>query len=114
MTNRPTSFMRMVSAILMGLSGLGQIGALWLRALTGAALADALLGFVYLIIAIGLFGQSRFSLFLAIVVPALVTGGILYITPQPEQVYKLRMAIDAVVILFSALELWRVRHNQSV
>ena len=53
----------------MCLSGLGQIAALWLRELTGTALVDGLLGTVYVVIGIGLFGHSRFSLFMAIVIP---------------------------------------------
>jgi hypothetical protein len=114
MTNKPASFFRTVAATLMGVSGLGQIAALWLRELTGTALAEALLGSVYLIIAIGLFGQSRFSLFLAMIIPASAMGVILYTGPQPEQVYMLHTVIDTVVILFSAIELWRVRNNVSV
>ena len=114
MANSPVSFLRTVAATLICVSGIGQIAALWLRELTGTALADGLLGSVYLVIGIGLFGQSRFSLFLAIVIPATAIGVILYTGPQPEQVYTLRIAIDAVVALCSALELWRVRHNVSV
>jgi len=114
MANSPPSFFRTVAATLICFSGIGQIAALWLRELTGTALADGLLGSVYLIIGIGLFGQSRFSLFLAIVIPATAIGVILYTGPQPENVYKLHIAFDVVVALFSAIELWRVRHNASV
>ena len=104
---KPTSFLRSVAAAVLCLSGLGLIAALWLQDLSGMALADALLGSVYLVIAIGLMGQSRFSLVLAIVVPAAVIGGILYATPEPVQVYRLRVAVDGVAILFSVLEFVR-------
>ncbi len=114
MTNRPVSFLRTVAAVLICASGIGQIAALWLRELTGTALADGLLGSVYLVVGIGLFGQSRFSLFLAIVIPATAIGVILYTGPQPTQVYNLHIAVDAVVVLCSTIELWRVRHNASV
>ena len=98
----------------MCLSGLGQIAALWLRELTGAALADGLLGTVYLVTGIGLFGHSRFSLFIAIVVPVTVTVLLLYTVPQLEPVYTLRIAVDIVVVLLSAVVLWQVRHHPSV
>jgi len=114
MPNRFISFLRAVAATLMCLSGSGQIAALWLRELTGEALADALLGSVYLIIGIGLFGQSRFSLFMAIVIPLWATGMLLYTVPHPAQVYELRFTTDAMVVLFSAIVLWQVRNNPSV
>ncbi len=98
----------------MCLSGLGQIAALWLRELTGAALADGLLGTVYLVTGIGLFGHSRFSLFMAIVVTATASGMLLYNVPRPEDVYMLRIAVDMAIIVLSAIVLWRVRHHPSV
>jgi len=98
----------------MCLSGLGQIAALWLRELTGTALADGLLGTVYLITAIGLFGHSRFSLFMAILIPATASAVLLYTMPTPEQIYKLRIATDIAIILLSAIVLWQARHRPSV
>lgn len=114
MSNRFTSCLRAVAATLICLSGLAQIAALWLRDLTGAALADALLGTVYLIIGIGLFGHSRFSLFMAIVIPLWASGMLFYTHPQAEPIYTLRFATDALVILFSTIVLWQVRNNPSV
>ena len=112
--NIPASFLRRVAATLMCLSGIGQIGALWLRDLTGVAVADALAGFVYLVVGVGLFGQSRLSLSLGIVVSAAAIALIHYTDPQPTQAYRLHSAIDAIVVLFCIIELWRVRHNASV
>ena len=77
------------------------------------AVADALAGFVYLVIGIGLFGKSRLSLSLGIVVPAAVIALIAYAGLQPAQTYRLLNAINALVILFCSIELWRVRHNIS-
>jgi len=77
-------------------------------------LADALLGAVYLIIGIGLFGQSRFTLFMAIVIPAAAALFVLYTLPDPGQVYTARIAVDAVVVLCSVIVLWQVRNNPSV
>jgi hypothetical protein len=113
MPNNPVSFLRTLAASLICVSGVGQIAALWLRELNGTALADGLLGSVYLIIGIGLFGQSRFSLFLAITIPATAISVILYTQPQPELPYNLHIAIDLVVVLCSTIDLWRVRHNAS-
>ena len=113
----PTKFVSLLrngAAILITLSGTGLIAALWLRDLTGAALTDALLGAVYLIIGIGLFGQSRFTLFMAIVVPAIAAGLLFYAFPDPGQVHTARLAIDAVVVLCSTIVLWDVRNNPSV
>jgi hypothetical protein len=114
MANRPGSLLRNTAACLMCLSGLGQIAALWLRELTGTALADGLLGTVYVVIAIGLFGHSRFSLFMAIVIPAAASAVLLYTMHQPEQVQTLRIAVDTVIVLLSAIVLWQVRHHPSV
>jgi hypothetical protein len=114
MTNRPALSLRYTAAMLICLSGLAQIAALWLRELTGTAVADGLLGTVYLIIGIGLFGHSRFSLFMAIVVPVTVIAVLLYTVPQAEPVYTLRIAVDTAVVMLSAIVLWQVRHHPSV
>lgn len=98
----------------MTVSGTGHIASLWLRDLTGEAIVDALIGAVYLIIGIGLFGQSRFTLFMGIIIPA---GGAWYVfryLPYGEPIYEARMTIDAMVILCSAFTLWQARHDPSV
>ena len=114
MPNKLISLLRNLAAILITFSGTGLIAALWLRDLTGTALADALLGAVYLIIGIGLFGQSRFTLFMAIVIPATAAGFLLNALPHPGQVHTARIAVDAVVVLCSVIVLWNVRNNPSV
>jgi hypothetical protein len=106
--------LRNFAATLITLSGTGLIASLWLRDLTGAALADALLGSVYLIIGIGLFGQSRFTLFMAIVIPAAAAIFLLNAFPHPGQLHTTRIAVDAAVIVCSAIVLWNVRNNPSV
>lgn len=111
MADGPGSFLRNTAATLMCVSGIGQIASLWLRELTANALVDGLWGTVYLVIGIGLFGQSRFSLFLAMVIPTAATGILFYTVAQPEQVYALRIAIDVVVVLLCAVVLWEMRHS---
>lgn len=108
-----TRFLRGVAAALITLAGATLIATLWLRALTELAVLDAVIGGIYMIIGVGLFGQSRFSLFLGIVVPA-VSIGVIWWTQQPiDQVYRLRMSVDAAVALFSLAALWRVRNLPS-
>ena len=111
MPKSPFPLLRNLAAILMILSGSTLVAALWLRELTGAAVIDALLGAVYLIIGIGLFGQSRFTLFMAMVVPAATAWYLSRTLPQADPVYNARFAIDALVVLFSALVLWQVRNE---
>lgn len=111
--NTPASFLRRVAATLMCVSGIGQIASLWLRELTGMAVADALAGFLYIVIGIGLFGKSRLSLSLGILIPVAAVTMIAYAGLQPAQTYRLLNAINALVILFCSIELWRVRHNIS-
>jgi hypothetical protein len=113
MADRPGSLLRVTAATLMCLSGLGQIAALWLRELTGTALVDGLLGTVYLLTGIGLFGRSRFSLFMAVVIPVVVSSVLLYTTAPPELLHALRIAVDAAVALLSMVVLWQVRHHPS-
>ena len=109
--SKSTSSVRIAAAVIASVSGLGQIAALWLRDLSGAAVGDALLGAVYLLIAIGLFGTSRLSLFLAAIVPAAAAISAAARMPHPEDFTMLRIALDLSIIVFSTLELWRTRHN---
>jgi hypothetical protein len=69
---------------------------------------------VYLIIGIGLFGHSRFSVYMGMVIPAAAIGLLLYPAPQPEQLYSLRVAVDVTIILLCAVVLWESRHHPSV
>ena len=80
------------------------------------ALGSALLGTLYLFIAIGLFGQSRFTLFVAILFPSRacwlqLAGG------EPGKMTDLQLtglAINACVIGSSAYILWRVHRHHNL
>jgi hypothetical protein len=113
MTNTPGALLRNTAATLMCLSGLGQIAALWLRELSGPAVTDGLAGTVYLVIGIGLFGRSRFSLFMAILVPIAASAALVYTRTLAGQHDTLRIAVDTAVVLLSASVLWQVRHHPS-
>ena len=105
------NYLRVLAAILTTVSGLGQVAMLWFRELTGTALVDALIGVVYIIIGIGLQGQSRFTLFLAIGVPAAAAAMLINATPAGALVslQLVRLAVDLIVILFSAMVLVNTR-----
>lgn len=111
MSERVTHGLRLGAAILTTLSGAAQVATLWLRSLDEAALLTALLGAAYLIIGIGLFGRSRFSLFVAIAVPGTVAAVLLRYSGAPDPVSVLRVAVDGLIVLLSAIALWRVRHT---
>ena len=75
---------------------------------------DALIGAVYLIIGIGLFGLSRFTLFMAIVIPTAAAAYFAGTYPGTSQLYIARIAVDGIVASSSLLVLWSVRKNPSV
>jgi hypothetical protein len=106
--------LRNFAAILITLSGIAHIAALWQRELTEIALADALLGSVYLIIGLGLYGQSRFTLFMGIVTPAAAAAWVQSTLADAGPIYSARLAVDAVVVFCCAVVLWRVRNQPSV
>jgi hypothetical protein len=103
--------LRVLAAILVTLSGIGQVAMLWFRELTGAALIDAMLGVVYIIIGIGLQGQSRFTLFMAIAVPAAAAALVLNTAPNGalNMLQITRLIIDLAVILCAAMVLANTR-----
>ena len=108
--------MRLTVAMLATASGIGHIGAMWFRDLDGSAVNGALFGALYLVIGIGLFGQSRLSLFLAIVAPSCGTILVWRFLP-PEAIYPIQIfsiGIDMIVIILSSVVLWNVRNNPSV
>jgi hypothetical protein len=103
--------LRVLAAMLITLSGIGQVAALWFRELTGAALIDAFIGVVYIIIGIGLQGQSRFTLFLAIAAPAAAAALVLNSTPDgAHSALQIgRLLVDLAVIVCSTLVLANTR-----
>lgn len=97
--------LRTFAAILITLAGTALITALWFRELTETAVLDAVLGAIYLIIGIGLFGRSRFTLFTAVVVPALDAAWMLHRAPAGalDEVQVARLSVDLLVVLSAAL-----------
>ncbi|MDX1734524.1 MAG: hypothetical protein R3228_09155 [Halioglobus sp.] len=112
-SSKGTRLTRAAAACLLTASGYAHVAALWYRELTEPALLDALLGATYLIIALGLLGHSRFSLFIGAVLPATIATVLYNTVPEPSDIYRLRMGADAIVALLCALVLWRVRNVPS-
>tara|TARA_R110002110_G_scaffold303525_2_gene517647 strand:+ start:14611 stop:14985 length:375 start_codon:yes stop_codon:yes gene_type:complete len=106
--------LRLLAASLITLSGIGHIAALWMRELSTLAVLDMLTGGVYLIIGLGLFGQSRFSLFMAILIPAANSAALYLSFPEPDQHYLTVIIIDLIIMLCSLIVLWQVRKHPSV
>jgi len=109
--NRGARRWRDLAAVLATGVGLGWVALLWFQPLTAPTLLGALLGTVYLFIAIGLFGQSRFSLYLAIAVPAAVLWSLWQLSAPAglELPWRLREGVDGIVILCAIAALWRGR-----
>ena len=109
MVTKNTSLFRLrnLAALLVTLSGIGQVAMLWFRPLTGPVIIDAVIGFTYIIIGIGLQGQSRFTLFVAIAVPATVAALILNGQPLETMasLQRTRLALDLAVILCAGIVL---------
>lgn len=97
--------LRNMAAILATLSGAAQCLALWVLPVTPVLLLTALTGALYLFLALGLFGVSRFSLLLAIVLPLLRSWFGLYPLEIPAW-ELLRVACDIAIAGLCVPVLW--------
>lgn len=66
MSPRANDLARPVAAALVAAIGCAHVASLWFRDLDAAAVLSIWVGGVYLMVGLGLFGQSRFTLFVAI------------------------------------------------
>jgi hypothetical protein len=116
-----TSRLRNFSATLVTLSGLSHLAELWLRDLNVAAIINALLGATYLFIGIGLYGRSRFALFLTAIVPVIVAA--LAINGYPidgspmlvfDSLARAQISAEIIAAIFCALILFTVRNDPSI
>lgn len=112
----PVRLQRYAAATIVAVSGVAQITTLWRYRLSEGVLLTALIGSVYLLIAIGLYGRSRFTLGLAAAVSAacmcmLIFSGL----PWPWPAAKvLRFASDTAVVVLCCRVWWSVRHLPSI
>ena len=109
-----TRKLRNLAAALIIASGLTHIAQLWFVRLEGTVLLTALLGVFYLLIGLGLAGQSRFTLWIAVVLPATVgatvLGQLTVVQITPLLVWHL--LVDVVVASLCANILYRTRHAE--
>jgi hypothetical protein len=103
--------LRNLAALLITLSGVGQVAMLWFRELNGAAVIDAVIGFTYIIIGIGLQGQSRFTLFVAIAVPTAAAAWVMESVASngPGSLQLTRLVLDVTVVMCSTVVLANTR-----
>ena len=110
------SHLRNIAASALTISGVNHIALLWVRDINLPLLASVLFGAVYLFIGIALYGQSRFSLFTAMVIPAM--GATWALTHAPLASFSTLglglLGMDFIVIVFSAVVLFAERNKPSV
>ena len=70
-------------------------------------------GTIYFLIALGLAGRSRFSLWVGVVIPALgISAGIdRYLSPSPVDLGLVNVAINLLVVILCGYTLFRTRHS---
>ncbi len=111
--SRPANSLRRVAALLSCIAGIALIAGLWLRDLSGMVVIDAVGGAIYLLLALGLLGNSRFSLFMGIAIPSAVAAA-LWSWPLPEVPFREQQIIgNGLIAVLCALALWRVRNIPS-
>ncbi|WOJ93186.1 hypothetical protein R0135_15565 [Congregibacter variabilis] len=103
--------LRNLAAIIAILSGASQCFSLWLLPTSTTLLLTALTGTLYLLLGLGLFGISRFSLFLAITLPPLRGWFGLYPLDIPAW-ELLRIASDLTIALLCIPSLWASLHPE--
>jgi hypothetical protein len=110
------SWLRNLAATALTLSGISHIAGLWLHDIDLAVLVSASFGAVYLFIGIGLFGQSKFVLLPAIIVPAI--GAWLALANNELSSFSTlglaQLSTDFIIIAVSAIVLFSVRSQPSV
>lgn len=105
-----TNTIRGLAALLSCFAGLALIAGLWLRDLSGMVVIDAVGGAIYLLLALGLLGNSRFSLFMGIAIPTAVAAA-LWWWPLPEVPFREQQIIgNGLIAALSAIALWQVRN----
>lgn len=101
--------LRYLAANLVLMIGIVLVASPWYRELDATSVISAATGVAYLIIALGLFGQSRFTLFVAI-------GGCLarpWLLPAVEPLSNALLAMDLLAAACCLVVLWQVRHEPS-
>ena len=106
-----TRKIRSAAAVILLLSGISHISQLWFRATDETALATALLGTIYLLMALGLAGQSRFALWVA-AFTTMAAGGmrVSQMSDNPaDPLLAWHLLADVCIAILCAAVLYRTR-----
>lgn len=108
--------LRLLAATLVICGGAVRIASLWFRELDEQAVLTLLTGAVYLIMGIGLFGQSRFALFIAAVTcSATSLLALRYVSLEAMLPLQLAAVVaDAVTAVCCVLVFWQLRKEPSI
>ena len=104
--------LRRLTGLLMLVLGVSHVMQLWLQPLDGTVIYTALFGVVYLLVSLGLSGQSRFTLWLGILVPAAgsYAGYLRYHLVGPTPFTVAHIAASLLVVALCVTILYRSRH----
>ena len=92
--------------------GCTHLAQLWLQPLAGAVVFTAVFGAVYWLVGLGLAGQSRFALWMGMLLPALgsYAAYLRYHLMGPAQLTLAHIAACLLVSALCAATLYRTRH----
>jgi hypothetical protein len=108
-----TRKLRDLAAALMLLAGITHVAQLWIYTLGGTTIFAAMFGVVYFLIALGLAGNSRFTLWLGVIIPALaVVAGEPHQPSSVVNLTPLNLGINSVVLFLCGYTLYRTRHSE--
>ncbi len=106
-----TRKIRNTAALLMMFNGVSHVAQLWLRETSAATLLTALGGMYYLLLALGLSGQSRFTLWISAV--SVIAGAALrsgQLDPgTPDATLAWHLSLDITVAALCLYILYRTR-----
>ncbi|MEM9256451.1 MAG: hypothetical protein AAGA91_13465 [Pseudomonadota bacterium] len=112
MGNRMVFTLRYIAATLVVASGVAMLASLWSGELIPYTVLTAIVGGIYIILGIGLYGQSRFSLFVGAVMPLTLAW---YQINQgiADAAGELQFAVNLCIAALSLTVLWQVRKRPS-
>lgn len=107
-----TRKIRNLAALLVSLSGVTHVAQLWFREIDESSLFTALVGMVYLLLGLGLSGQSRFTLWACGITTLAAAGyGVSLLTPSaPDALLVWHITADAIAGPLCLYTLYRTRY----
>jgi hypothetical protein len=107
-----TRSIRNIAALLVSLSGVTHVAQLWFRDIDEGSLLTALIGMVYLLLGLGLSGQSRFTLWACAITTLAAAGlGLTLLTPsEPDALLVWHITADVIAGPLCLYILYRTRY----